>query len=173
MLQLKAAYFAPFWSLYQLRYPPNFSDSCESPIGRSSPIFRMISFKELKIYPNNTTKINEFGQIWSNYATFTANFAPKAAHHQIWHLGKTHWSFQKGMTNLVLWKFSQSLENNGTKIFKIRASLFLSCTSYYSEATVGVTTWYKNNHGYIVTAFNQLTGPRSACHSAKSLFAKF
>ena len=29
-------------------------------------------------------------QISSNYATFTPNFAPKAAHHQIWHLGDTH-----------------------------------------------------------------------------------
>ena len=67
-------------------------------------------------------------QISSNYATFTPNFAPKAAHHQIRHIGETHWLFQKGMTNLVLWKFSQSLENNGTKILKIRASLFLSCT---------------------------------------------
>ena len=63
MLQLKATSFAPFSSLYQLQYPANFSDSCESPIGRSSQIFRMISFKELKIYPNNTSKIIEFRQI--------------------------------------------------------------------------------------------------------------
>ena len=29
-------------------------------------------------------------QISSNYATFTPNFAPKAAHHQIRHIGETH-----------------------------------------------------------------------------------
>ena len=63
MLQLKATYFALFSSLYQLQYPPSFSDSCESPIGRSSQIFRMISFKEPKISPNNTSKIIKFRQI--------------------------------------------------------------------------------------------------------------
>ena len=39
---------------------------------------------------------------------YTPNFSPKAAHHQIWHLGGTHWSFQKVKTNFVLWKFQQS-----------------------------------------------------------------
>ena len=63
MLQLKATSFASFSSLYQLQYPPSFSDSCESPIGRSSQIFRMISFKEPKISSNNTSKIIEFRQI--------------------------------------------------------------------------------------------------------------
>ena len=63
MLQLKATSFAPFSSLYKLQYPQNFSDSCEIPIGGSSQIFRMISFKEPKIYPNNTSKMIEFRQI--------------------------------------------------------------------------------------------------------------
>jgi len=30
----------------------------------------------------------------------------------------------KGKTNLALWKFPQSLKNNGTQILKIRTSLF-------------------------------------------------
>ena len=63
MLQLKATSFASFSSLHQFQYPPSFSDSCESPIGRSPQIFRMISFKEPKISPNNTSKIIEFRQI--------------------------------------------------------------------------------------------------------------
>ena len=65
MLQLKATSFASFSSLNQLQYPPSFLDSCESPIGsgRSSQIFRMISFKEPKISSNITSKIIEFRQI--------------------------------------------------------------------------------------------------------------
>ena len=63
MLQLNATSFASFSSLYQLQYPPSFSESCESPIGRSSQIFRMIPFKEPKISSNNTSKIIEFRQI--------------------------------------------------------------------------------------------------------------
>ncbi len=94
-------------------------------IGRFWQIFSMIHVQEPKIWQNNTTKINEFRQITR---LLDIILLAKAAHHQIWHLGETHWWFQKGMTNLVLWKFSQSLENNGTKILKIRASLFLSCT---------------------------------------------
>ena len=137
MLQHKTTSFASFSSLYQLQYPPSFSDTCENSIGRSSQIFRMISFKELKIFPNNTSKIIEFRQITrvldlfllpkpriTNFGTYLAPILAPI-------LGETHWWFQKGITNFILWKGSHSLENNGTKILKIRATLFLSCTSYY------------------------------------------
>ena len=42
---------------------PSFLGSFDSPIERSSQIFRMISFQEPKICQTDTTKINEFRQI--------------------------------------------------------------------------------------------------------------
>ena len=128
MLQLKATSFASFSSLYQLQYPPSFSDTCESGKPYCRKVFTNFQNDLIQGTKDIFEKHVKNHQISSNYATFTPNFAPKAAHHQIRHIGETHWLFQKGMTNLVLWKFSQSLENNGTKILKIRASLFLSCT---------------------------------------------
>ena len=52
-----------FITISILQYLPSFSDTCESPIGRSSQIFRMIPFKELKISSKNTSKITKFRQI--------------------------------------------------------------------------------------------------------------
>ena len=46
----------------------SFLDSCESPIGRSSQIFRMIPFKEPKISSNSTSKIIEFRQITRSHS---------------------------------------------------------------------------------------------------------
>ena len=102
----------------------------------------MISFKEPKISSYNTSKIIEFRQITQVLDIFLLPNT-KAAHHLFWHFGETHWWFQKSMTNLVLWKFSQSLENNGTKILKIRASLFLSCTPYVMQLATFDYTWQR------------------------------
>ena len=92
---------------------PIFSDSCESLIGRSSQIFRMISFKEPKISSNNTSKIIEFRQITRVLDIF---LLPKPR--------ITNFGSEAKLTD----DSKKSLENNGTKILKIRASLFLSCT---------------------------------------------
>ena len=48
-LQPKLTSFAPFLSLYQLQYLPNFSDTFDSLSGRSLQIFSMIAYQEFEI----------------------------------------------------------------------------------------------------------------------------